>query len=265
MVKIVKGNSDIDLSILTGESKPSKIIEGMRVFAGTRNISEKITIKAEAIGKDSRIGRLMQVVEHASERRAPIAELTDRIGAYFVFTVLVLAGLTFFYWLGLGLEHAINNSLALLVVTCPCALGLAAPIALSVSVARASEKGILVLGTDAIERLARTDKIYFDKTGTITSGRATLSKLFVRSDKDIFTPVNDSSPVNKELVSASISLEKEINHPTAFAIRDYFLEHYDLETLPKINLKLRNTYLGTVLMVLTLLGTRGKSVPGIAL
>ncbi len=172
--EVVWGRSAVDAALLTGESMPAPIGIGDEVHAGTVNVSSPVRVVARATGDDTRVGRLMRHVEEEARRRAPIVRAADRVIGIFVASVLVLATLTFIVWLGAGPERAVENAIALLVVTCPCALGLATPLAVSVAIGRAARRGILVKGGDALERMARPGTMILDKTGTLTEGRQQL-------------------------------------------------------------------------------------------
>jgi len=172
---VVEGSSTLDASLLSGESRPIEIVEGARLHAGTLNVAARIVMRAEKTGQATRVGRLLRSVEEASTRRAPIALAADRAAGRFVLGSLTLALLTLLGWWHFDSERALENAIALLVVTCPCALGLATPLAVSASIGKAARRGILIKGGDALERLATPSLIVFDKTGTLTEGRLELS------------------------------------------------------------------------------------------
>jgi Cu2+-exporting ATPase len=171
---VEEGRSSLDLSLLTGESRPVAIEEGGRVHAGTTNLASRLLVRVESTGEDTRVGRLMRMVEEASRRRAPVVALADRISGWFVLGVLILAAVTVAIWLRLDPAHAVDHAVALLIVTCPCALGLATPLAVSAAIGQASRVGILVKGGDVLEALARPGRMWLDKTGTLTEGRTAL-------------------------------------------------------------------------------------------
>jgi len=171
---VVEGHSALDLSLLTGESRPVAVAPGAHVHAGTVNLSARLEVAVEQTGDATRIGRLLRLVESHARRRAPIVELADRISGIFVAAVLCLAAITLSIWLALDPTHALEHAIALLIVTCPCALGLATPLAVSAAVGRAARSGVLVKGTDVFEKLARPGRLWLDKTGTLTPGRLTL-------------------------------------------------------------------------------------------
>ena len=171
---IFAGRSALDLSLLTGESRPTDAGPGDRVHAGTVNLSSRLEVTVERIGEDTRVGRLAKLVEEYGRRRAPIALLADRIAGHFVVAVLVLAALTFALWARVDVGRAVDHAVALLIVTCPCALALATPLALSAAIGRAARAGFLIKGADVLEKLARPGRMWLDKTGTLTQGRAAL-------------------------------------------------------------------------------------------
>ncbi|MBP1685854.1 MAG: hypothetical protein H6Q33_1997 [Deltaproteobacteria bacterium] len=173
--EVTDGASTMDQSLLTGESRPVPIAPGTRVCAGAVNVSRAVQVRVEATGTETRAGRLMRLVEEYSRRRAPIVRSADRIAGWFVGVVVSLAVVTFFVWLRVDVSQAIDNATSLLIVTCPCALGLATPLAVAVAIGRAARAGILVKGGDALEKLARPSRIVLDKTGTLTeSGGGTI-------------------------------------------------------------------------------------------
>ncbi|MBX3323494.1 MAG: heavy metal translocating P-type ATPase [Phycisphaeraceae bacterium] len=168
--EIVEGRSDIDTSLMTGESRAIAAEAGTMVTAGTINLTSPIRVRALATGDGTRIARLMRLVADAAERRAPIVTLANRIAIVFTIVVLFLATLTFAIWSSQGLDGAVEHAIALLIVTCPCALGLATPMAMTAAIGRAARHGIMIKGGDALERLSRPSCLILDKTGTITEG-----------------------------------------------------------------------------------------------
>jgi len=161
-----------------------------------------LRVRVETSGEDTRVGKLMRLVEESAQRRAPIVRLADRITGWFVGVVLTLAAITAVAWLLINPSMAVDNAVALLIVTCPCALGLATPLAVLVSIGRASKRGILIKGGDALERLAKPGLVLLDKTGTITEGKAALARW-------------DGDESVKPLVAA---LESRVSHPIASAL-----------------------------------------------
>ncbi len=199
---VVEGFSTLDRSLLTGESAPEPVAVGEPVHAGTVNLGSRLVVEVRATGEDTRVGRLMRLVEEGAMRRAPVVLLADRISGWFVAVVLALAALTVTVWLRLDPEHAVEHAVALLIVSCPCALGLATPLAVSAAIGRAARRQILIKGGDALENLARPGRMLLDKTGTITEGRLAVVRWW-----------GDASV--KPLVA---SLEQHSAHPVARAL-----------------------------------------------
>jgi Cu2+-exporting ATPase len=171
---VLEGRSCVDTSLLTGESRPSRVAAGDRVHAGCVNVEAPLRMRVELAGEATRVGRLMKSVAEAAQRRAPTVRLADRIAGWFVLAVLGAALITLGMWLRWDPDHALEHMIALLVVTCPCALGMATPLAVSAALGRAARRGILVKGGDALEKLARPALVVFDKTGTLTEGKLRL-------------------------------------------------------------------------------------------
>lgn len=169
-----EGRSEVNAAWLTGESRPVAVEPGEPIHAGTVNLSARLVLEVSAAGEATRVGRLVRHVADAARRRAEVVLLADRLAGVFVAVVLFLAALTFALWYGRHPEAAFEHAVALLIVTCPCALGMATPLAISAAIGRAAKAGILVKGGDALERLARPGRIYLDKTGTLTVGSTAL-------------------------------------------------------------------------------------------
>lgn len=167
---VVQGQSRLNVSLLTGETKPISVEQGSEVHAGAANISARLWVRVTASGEQTRVGRLLAAVREARSRRAPIVQVADRIASYFVAAVLALAGFCAVLWWHEGREVVVERVVAMLVVTCPCALGLATPLALSHALGLAARAGIFVKGADTIEALAHLRLVLLDKTGTITEG-----------------------------------------------------------------------------------------------
>lgn len=168
---ITQGASCVDTSFLSGESVPVEIGIGDIVRAGTINVRDRVVVRVEASGSKTQIARIMELVERASRQEAPIVRLTDRIAGWFVGIVIMLAGLCALLWWWVDPSRVFNNTTALLIVSCPCALGLATPMAISVAIGRASRRGILVRHGEALELLARRGTLWLDKTGTLTKNQ----------------------------------------------------------------------------------------------
>ncbi len=174
---IVAGETTIDRSLLTGESIAVAGYCGDSVAAGTVNVTSPIDVEVRAVGRESRIGRVMQSVESAAADKTPIVQLADRIGGVFVVVVMLLAGLTFVIWLSSGLGEATAHATSLLIVACPCALALATPLAIAVGLGRAAKCHVLIRDGQSLQKLALGGWMWLDKTGTLTEGRQRVSTL----------------------------------------------------------------------------------------
>lgn len=174
---VVRGASTVNAALLTGESRPSRVQEGDTVFAGTLNVEAPVRVRVEQAGETSRIAKLLRQVEESAQRRAPIVQFANRLAGMFTAIVLVAAALVFVIKTQMAsgvTSHALDDAIALLIVTCPCALALATPLAITVAVGRAAGNGMLIKGGDALELLATPGTLVLDKTGTITEGRTAL-------------------------------------------------------------------------------------------
>ncbi len=171
---VIAGASDLDLSLLTGESRAVEVAPGVSVYAGTVNGRAPLRVRVEQAGETTRVGRILREVAAGAARRAPVVRLADRMAGAFVAVVLALAVATALFWWYRDPSVALDHAIALLIVTCPCALALATPLAVTVAIGRAARAGILVKGGDALERLARPGRLVLDKTGTVTAGKSTL-------------------------------------------------------------------------------------------
>ncbi|QDU66788.1 heavy metal translocating P-type ATPase [Engelhardtia mirabilis] len=168
---VASGLSHVDLSLLTGESLPVPLGPGDRVHAGTVNLEGRLVVEVEAAGAQTRVSRLMQLVERGAADRPPIVRVADRVAHWFVLAVLALAAVTFGLWWRVDPALAVEHTVALLIVTCPCALGLATPLAVQAALGRAASRGILIRSGEALERLRGTGTVLLDKTGTLTEPR----------------------------------------------------------------------------------------------
>lgn len=171
---VERGDSSVDQALLTGEATPIRRGPGDAVSAGTINLAATLRVRTRATGAATRVGRLMELVENAAREQAPIVRAADRIAGWFTIIVVLAAALTFAFWSARDVARAIDNAVALLIVACPCALGLATPLAVAVAIGRAAKRGILIKGGEALERLACPGTLLLDKTGTLTQGRTRL-------------------------------------------------------------------------------------------
>lgn len=166
---VIAGSSSVDEQVLTGESTPVAVAPGSKVAAGSVNVGARLQINVDAVGEDTRMGKVLALVEQ--QHRPRIVQLADRIGGWFVIVVLSLSTLTFAGWLAVEPSAAVDHAVALLIVACPCALALATPLAIAVALGRAARRKILIKGGDALQRLSTPGSIWLDKTGTLTEGR----------------------------------------------------------------------------------------------
>ena len=207
---IVFGETHIDESFITGESTPSKKCNQDKVIAGSINIDGYIEYKAKKIGPDSTISEIVRLVVEATNTKAPIGRLADKVSGIFVPSIMIIAVLTLIVYLILG--HSFNESIisfvTVLVVACPCALGLATPLAIVISEGKSAREGILVKTSETLEESHKIDTIIFDKTGTLTYGKLKISEFF-----------NYSNYKDKELLSMVASLENNSNHPISNAFK----------------------------------------------
>ncbi|QDU55752.1 heavy metal translocating P-type ATPase [Aeoliella mucimassa] len=172
---LVEGQSSLNRSLLTGESRPEPVVVGDDVFAGTQNIGSPIRLRVESIGEATRVGQLMDMVAEGVREKPPIIQFTDRAAGWFVTIVVSVATLTFIVWAATAtLAEAVEHTIALLIVACPCALGLATPLTLAVAIGLAAKRHILIKNAGVFEILAGGGRMLLDKTGTVTRGRPTL-------------------------------------------------------------------------------------------
>ena len=208
---VLSGTSAVDESALTGESIPVDKSEGDRVSAATVNISGYLRCEAARVGEDTALAKIIRMVEEASATKAPIAKLADRVAGVFVPTVMAIAAATLVIWLiaGRTLGFAVARGISVLVISCPCALGLATPVAIMVGSGVGAKHGILFKTAASIEAAGRTDTVVLDKTGTVTSGKP--------AAKSILTAEGVSEA---ELVSAAASIEAMSEHPLSRAVTE---------------------------------------------
>ena len=211
----VSGCGAVDESSLTGESIPADKGEGDRVFSGTINLSGAIYCRVSAVGEDTAISKIIKMVEDATAGKAPIAKIADRVSAFFVPIVLIISLLTVGVWLLINGEvgHALARGITVLVISCPCSLGLATPVAIMVGSGVGARRGILFKTAEALELSGRAKIVALDKTGTVTKARATVTDVI---------PIDSS---REELLDIALSVESESEHPIARAICEYAIEN----------------------------------------
>ena len=219
--EIIDGKAHLDESFITGESKPVAKEIGSKVIAGSLNYDGYIEYKAERIGKESTVSEIVKLVVEASNTKAPIAKIADKVSGYFVPFVIAIAILTFVIYLAIGqsFETAITTFVTILVVACPCSLGLATPLAIIVSEGLCATNGILIKKSEILENAQKTNTIVFDKTGTLTYGKLKISEV-----------INYSSMTDDVLLQIVGSIENKSTHPIGKAFVDY-LEENKLEKL----------------------------------
>ncbi|MBX9852941.1 MAG: heavy metal translocating P-type ATPase [Cytophagaceae bacterium] len=247
--KVMAGNSFIDESMVTGEAMAVKKIPGDMVIGSTMNTLGYFEMRATKVGSDTMLAKIIQVVQEAQGKKAPMQKLADKMSAVFVPMVVLIAVITFILWYLLGPQpsftHAFVSSITVLIIACPCALGLATPAAIVVGIGRAANKGVLIKDGEALQLLKKTDTLVVDKTGTLTKGKFEVTDVIWKGEhagKDKFK-------------SIILSLEKKSEHPLAEAIIEYFhkenikeLPVENFETLPGMGIRAKvdgeNYYLG---------------------
>ncbi|MBR3888064.1 MAG: copper-translocating P-type ATPase [Clostridia bacterium] len=212
---IIDGKAHLDESFITGESKPAEKTIDDKVVAGSLNYDGYIKYKAERIGRDSTVSEIVRLVIEASNTKAPIAKIADKISGWFVSAVIIIAIITLLGYLLLGAEFsvALEVFVTILVVACPCSLGLATPLAIVVSEGLCATNGILVKKSEILENTAKVDTIVFDKTGTLTFGKLKISKINKYTNK-----------TEEEILAIIASLENMSTHPISQAFNEYVAE-----------------------------------------
>lgn len=237
---IVQGQSSIDESMITGESLPVDKGIGQKVIGATMNVAGYIQVKVTHTNEDTTLSQIIKLVEEASGSKAPIAALADKISGIFVPVVILISLCTFIAWnlLGESFHFALTCAIAVLVISCPCALGLATPTAIMVGTGKGAQLGIFIKSAENLEMLSKCDTVVLDKTGTITKGKPQVTDIY---------PVGLSQD---ELIKYAITIEKYSQHPLAKAIVEYGHQSTDeLESFEMIQgLGLKGIYLGKVLL-----------------
>ncbi len=208
---VLNGSSAVDESALTGESIPVDKAAGDALTGATLNTSGYLTMRVERVGEDTTLAQIIALVQQAAASKAPIAKLADRVSGIFVPIVMGIAAVCFAVWMiaGAGFEFSLARAVTVLVISCPCALGLATPVAIMVGTGMGAKKGILYRNAQALETLSGVDTFVFDKTGTITEGKPTLTDMVcIGADE-------------KALLQLAASLEQKSEHPVALAITNY--------------------------------------------
>ena len=207
---VIEGHGYVDQAAITGESIPVEKQEGDTVISATINKNGSFRFRASRVGEDTTLSQIIRLVDEASNSKAPIARLADKVSGIFVPVVIGIALVTAIVWLiaGQGFEFALSNAISVLVISCPCALGLATPVAIMVGTGKAAEMGILIKSAESLENLHNVDTIVLDKTGTITSGHPSVTDLIVL----------DPSLTEREFLMEAAAAEKGSEHPLAQAV-----------------------------------------------
>ena len=237
---VLEGKSSFDESAITGESIPVPKQEGDTIVSASINKSGLIRAKATKVGEDTTIAQIIRLVEEASSSKAPIAKMADKIAGVFVPTVITIALITGIIWLisGATFEFAMSTAIAVLVISCPCALGLATPVAIMVGTGKGAENGILIKSGDALETAHQIDTVVLDKTGTITQGKPVVTDIICAAGK---------SAAKTQLLQIAGSLEKGSEHPLAEAIVNYCVtNNISLEKVTDFNALFGKGIEGTV-------------------
>ena len=223
--EVVSGKSSVDESMLTGESLPFEKTVRDRVMGGTLNQTGFFQYHATTIGADSTLAQIVRLLREAQGSRAPIQRLADRISAIFVPTVLSIAIVTFFAWRffapGLGIMQGLAAAVTVLVIACPCAMGLAVPTAVMVATGRGAAFGILIKGGEALQKLENIDTVVLDKTGTITAGRPEVTDLLLPPESSIDVIGDDQHSSEDRVLRIAAALERASEHPLAAAVVRY--------------------------------------------
>lgn len=207
---IIEGETSVDQSALTGESLPANKTIGDTLMSASVNIDGSIKMRADKVGENTTISQIVQLMEEAGASKAPVARLADKISGIFVPIVISIAFITAIVWLLMGksFDFALSMGISVLVVSCPCALGLATPVAITVAMGKSASSGVLIKDAAAIEKLHLIKTVVFDKTGTITKGEPSVTDVFAIKNKE-------------ELIKTAVSLESQSEHPISKAITVY--------------------------------------------
>jgi Cu+-exporting ATPase len=208
---VIDGSSSVDESLMTGEPIPVEKSEGARVVGGTVNGTGSFLMRAERVGSETVLAQIVRMISEAQRSRAPVQKLADQVASYFVPAVVLAAAATFIVWAAVGpaprMANALLNSVAVLIIACPCALGLATPMAIMVGTGRGALAGVLVKNAEALELLEKVDTLVVDKTGTLTEGRPRVTSIIAAADAN-----------ETQILRVAATLERASEHPLAAAI-----------------------------------------------
>jgi heavy metal translocating P-type ATPase len=243
--RVISGEGSVDEASMTGESIPAYKGPGHAVYAGTMNLDGSFVVEATKVGEERLMGKLIRLLEEARLQRAPVEQLADSVAAYFVPAVMLLAAGTFIFWTWhVSFAWGLYTGLAVLLIACPCALGIATPLTIWAALGCAAQKGVLIRDSLTLEKLAGVRRVFLDKTGTLTTGRATLQEI-IHGDREDGLPASidqdDTSPrealaapassCSVRLLQIAASLERGSEHPLAYAIQAAAQAHH-VTTLP---------------------------------
>ena len=223
--KVIEGTTAVDEAMLTGESMPVTKREGDDVHSGTMNINGSIHAQVEKVGEDTVLFQIVRMIQDAQGTKAPVARVADRVAAVFVPIVIVVALMSCILWLiaGRGMEFSIIVLVSVLVISCPCALGLATPLAITVGTGKAAEHGILFKSASALERSGKVTRVVLDKTGTITEGRPKVTNVITNMDENAFISIaaaaeyDSEHPLGKAIVAYAKELDLDVPKAVEFA------------------------------------------------
>ena len=221
---VISGNSSVDNSLITGESLPLTVGPGNRVIGSSINTNGRLIVRATRVGRDTEYARITSMVMEAQSTKAPIARLADQISAVFVPIVFVISSATFglLWYNGYSISESITRAIAVIVIACPCALGLATPVALLVASGRGAQRGIIIRNPRVLEVARKVDTIVLDKTGTLTTGAMKVHEITIATDAGAVLGAS-FEPLLREatILSTALSIEEQNNHPIALSIREF--------------------------------------------
>lgn len=230
---VIEGSSWVDESMFTGEPEAVEKKEGSSVKAASLNQTGSFVIRAEKVGHDTLLSQMIELVLHAQRSKAPIQRLADKVAAWFVPIVIIIALLTFIMWYlfapAPSYIPAIMSAVSVLIIACPCALGLATPISVMVGIGQGAKKGILIKDAQSLENFSKANLLIVDKTGTLTEGKPTITSFNPQGDRDL-----------KEVIQDAASIEKLSEHPIAHA----FVEYAQKKNIPLVEVSNFKSYPG---------------------